>query len=121
DVPKILGLSQWGSPLTVYAEKVHGIFDDSETLPMMLGSALEPVIRKQYETHWGVETYKPEDDVVMHECGVLGAQVDWYAIEQGIKRPVEAKTLSILKLAEWGEEGTDEVPRDYLLQAMTCC
>lgn len=114
EAPAALGLSHWGSALELYREKRGEVArqDLSLSRPWVLwGQLLEPVIRQQYSERTGrvvrlpVETLRHPQHPFMvgHPDGVT---------DDG--RLYEGKIA--VRSDEWGEPGSDQIPRPYLIQ-----
>lgn len=111
DVAPILGLSPWRTPLDVYMDKRGEAPELEDSDPMLWGRLLEPVIRQRYADVTGLAVQTPP----MFRSAThpfMIANVDGIA---GGRRILECKTARTG--AGWGEEGTDEVPDHYALQA----
>lgn len=111
DAPAIMGLSAWKTPLQVYMEK-RGELDNSfyDNEAMEWGRRLEPVIRQKYCDLTGLEVAVPQD-IIRHPLHdfIIGTP-DGLAAD----RVLEIKTAQSMDL--WGEEGTDQIPLNYLVQ-----
>lgn len=78
-----------------------------------LGSRLEPVLLDLAEEKFGEIVERQ----AWYSRDLIGATLDGRVSESG--EVIEAKTSGIVgpsKLAEWGEDGSDECPDQYLLQ-----
>lgn len=119
DVAAILGLSPWGSAADVWASKVYPETPDSAAnTAMKRGIRLEPLILDQAERDLGpIE----RDKTVTGEWPVMEANLDgWHASTNTV---VEVKTTHSFG-PEWGEEGDDALPDNYIVQVMHqmyCC
>lgn len=114
DGPKILLLSRFGTPLTVYEDKVGKSPERPMSLPAWLGLKLEATVAELYteatgrrvrrdaRDHWAKDTDFP-----------MGAHLDFRVVGEP-KRLVEAKTRAYMK--GWGEEGTTEIPPEIWVQ-----
>ena len=116
DLAALVGLSPWGTPLTVYARIVAGKVEREQTPAQRRGTLLEPVVRAMYAEDTGAEILgsvklrHPRyefgraslDDVVRHRGGG--------------RRVLEIKTDGRDRAHVWGEPGTDEVPDYYAVQ-----
>lgn len=115
DVAAVLGLSRYGGPLAVYGRIVHGVEKD-EAPAMSAGKALEPVVLAEYARSTGRAL---DVDVKLERLPRpwLRASLDALScVPGGPLRVVEGKTGSWRVRGEWGKPGTDEVPREYMLQ-----
>lgn len=116
DLASLVGLSPWGTPLTVYARVKSGLSPREQTPAQRRGTLLEPVVREMYRLDTGAEILGPVklrhpryefgraslDDVVRHRGGG--------------RRVLEIKTDGRDRAHHWGEPGTDEVPDYYAVQ-----
>lgn len=111
----ILGLSDWRTALDVYAMKVvggeHAGYADTE--PLRWGKLLERLVLEEYARRTGRSLHE-HPPVVWCKDVPMFANLDAVTMEGG--RVVEAKTSSSGE--GWGEPGTDQVPKAYLIQAM---
>lgn len=116
DAAAILGLSRWGTPLSVWLEKKGEIESGDQSESMYWGTVVEPAIRTRYMEQTGRKVWKP-DGVIRHpvESWMLGSP-DGIVI--GERRGVEIKMVDRFAADEWGEPFTDQAPAYYLVQ---CC
>jgi len=111
----VLGLSPWKTPYQVWCDKV-GLSGEQEASPAMeWGTRLEPVIRQKYADETRRTVRWPVGDeygyMQSERYPFMGATLDGMT-DDG--RGLEIKTSR--SGAEWGDEGTDEVPQAYLIQ-----
>lgn len=112
EIAAAAGLSDYASPYTLW-RRYFQLEEFPETPQQAEGLALEPLIRKAYEDKFGVEVKQIEP--LMHpEYEFLGASPDGLRADNLAN--VELKTVGFRTNSKWGEEGTDEVPMDYLCQ-----
>lgn len=109
------GISEWSQPLEVYLRKRGEIPEFAGNDATRLGTLLEPIVLSEYERRTG-------HDLVTHlplfthtDTPHVGATPDAAVI--GLDFPVEAKTTSHWRAAEFGDEGTDHIPDEYVCQA----
>lgn len=112
DVAPILGISKWTTPLDVYNEKVADTPTEKDSDPMEWGRRLEPVIRQAYADKTGRVVAVPEKQFRSGAHPFMIANVDGVCED----RLLEIKTAR--SGADWGEEGTNEIPDYYLTQVM---
>jgi len=118
DAAAVLGLSPWASPLDVYLEKA-----DPETPPtveteaMYWGNVLEDVITREFAKRTGLKVRRSNvthrldgTPLIAHVDRLIEGAVD------GHRALLEAKASSIWNRDEWGDEGTDQIPKYYLIQ-----
>jgi putative phage-type endonuclease len=139
DLAAILGLSKWRSPYQVWLEKTGRHHSDESTLPMRWGTYAEEFVAREYaeRTGRGVQRYNA---MLRHPEAPLIGHIDRLVIPEGAKTAshkgqirtsigLECKTVSAFAAgrdSEWGPEGTDQVPGQYLVQcaaylALTGC
>jgi putative phage-type endonuclease len=116
DAAAILGLSPWKSAMDVWLDK-RGLTGDERPDPdkeflFELGQLMEPVITGLYEKRTGHATRAGE--LVRHKnAPVLLGTPDRICID--VARGVELKTENQFS-DQFGNEGTDEIPHQYLIQ-----
>lgn len=110
-----LRLSRYESPIDVYLRKIkeHHIGGD-ETAETTRGKMLEPYVMDIYEREGHGKLIRSPDAAFSTEHDFMFATLD--AIRNEDHRPVEVKTAGQFVAHEWGEEGTDNVPQEYLIQ-----
>lgn len=107
-----LGMSQWFTPLELYQSK-KGLGKPIETtIPMMVGTALEPVVLEIFERETGQKVTQRQALMTDPTKPWRRATVDGIAEDGGL---VEAKTSGDFR--GWGK-GEDEVPLPYLYNIM---
>ncbi len=115
DAAPILGLSRFRSPADVYMEKLGLSAEIIPTEAMEWGNRLEDAICAKYAEVNGVKTRKHKRTVHHPQYPWMLAHLDRYVDPDGI---LDAKSAGIWAVSQWGEEGTDQVPDDYRLQAV---
>lgn len=110
------GLSPYAQPIDLYMEK-RGLVPPRESNDAMrLGLLLEPIVLAEYETRTNSVTQRPVPTLYHPEHPFISATPDAMNIDPGTF-PVDAKTSTWRMAHHWGEEGTDEIPEPYVLQA----
>lgn len=115
DSAAIMGLSPWRTAADVYWEKVEPA-PESESANQRRGNALEPFVLDFAQRDLGKKVYRNRRRVLHRGpgAGIIAANLDGIALDGTV---VEAKTSTDLsRREEWGEEDTDEVPTEYLIQ-----
>lgn len=118
DAAAVCGLSRFKSPLDVYLEKKSDVQDEENEEangPIYWGNRLEAVIRADYQLRTGKKVAISNETRRHKKYSHMLANVD--AIIEGENGILECKTTNAFKSNEWGNEGTDEIPIEYLLQA----
>jgi putative phage-type endonuclease len=114
DIAAILGVSPYKTAVDVYIDKTTPIENENNInvhSPLYWGHQHETPILKAYEIETG-NLVSTIDTVYDKENDFLFANVD--GVTKNKKVIVEAKTSALKK--EWGEEGTNQIPKHYLCQ-----
>lgn len=115
DAPVIAGASPYKTPLALWLEKKGRVPPIKETLPMKIGTALEPTILGEWMQLMGREVHAVGDTLFDMQNPALFAHID--GCVTGALEGVEAKWVGNPS-SEWGEPGTDSVPPHVFIQ---CC
>jgi putative phage-type endonuclease len=128
DIAKIAGISKFGGAMDVWLEKIGQSAPLIETERMYWGTRLEDVVAKEYARRSGNKVRQAPtttDPVTGLRARVIRYSEDrpWRManvdrLTSIPKRGFEAKTADNFAAADFGEEGSDQVPPDYLLQCM---
>ncbi|HEY6568569.1 MAG TPA: YqaJ viral recombinase family protein [Actinomycetota bacterium] len=113
DAAKILGLSRWGTPLTVYNRIVHGDTGGQMSLSAWLGLKLERVVGEMYTTKTGQALRVDNKHHRRPGYDWQVAHLDFRA-RGNPKLLVECKTRAYA--TGYGEDGTGEIPADVYVQ-----
>ena len=112
EMSAILGLSRYRSSLDIYLAKTTEPTASQDSPQSKRGRRLESVVLDMYEEDHG-EVIRGEK-IVSKKYPFMFASLDAARKDNG--RPVEAKTAGVYAAREWGEEGTDNVPQEYIIQ-----
>ena len=117
DVPAILGLSPFSSPIKVWRSKVGDSEDQADSEAMYYGRLFERPILTAYEKRTGKELVYPRPFLLQRSKAVplIGATLDAWRRED--EAPVDAKNVGFHSEV-YGEEGTDDFPPHYAAQLM---
>lgn len=119
DVAAICGLSKWKTPLDIYMDKL-GLSEPSEENQFTyFGNVLEPIIREEYQRRTGNRViYDFNSPFTSSAYPWMIANVDGISLDKNTRTiaVTEFKTASQYSLDQWGEEGTDQIPNEYLFQ-----
>lgn len=126
DAPKVLGVSEWGTPLDLWREKTGRKvveIDEARQKRFARGHKLEPFIRemtieKLRELGHDVKLVGKNRRHTDTSLRFLRAEIDFEIELDGVLTNVDAKSVGGTARAKWGTEGTDEIPLDYLAQFM---
>lgn len=115
DVSAVLGLNPYRTAYEVWLDKRDLLEPWEGNAATELGSRLEPALLDEAEARWG----ELQRNVVA-VCGdaPIAATLDGWLVDR--EEVVEAKTAGLLSdfadVGEWGEEYTDEIPEQYVIQ-----
>jgi putative phage-type endonuclease len=120
DCAAALGLSPYRTPLDLYYEKLGELPPEPETPAMRRGKRREAMVLDEYAEDRDVTLV--EQVFVRHPAlPWMTATLDGVVPGDDYPRPgviVEAKWVGGRMARDWGEPGTDDVPRHVLAQAM---
>lgn len=106
-----LGLSPFFTELELYQSKIGAGHPIEETIPMMVGTALEPVAIALFERETHLEVIDRQRQFIDPTCSWRRCTVDGMAPDGWV---VEAKSSGDFR--GWGD-GEDDVPEHYLFNA----
>jgi putative phage-type endonuclease len=118
DVAAVLGMSRYKTATDVWLEKTKPEeVVQSENEFIYWGNRLEKVVAEEYKTGNKCKLIEPKKSFYDKTCPYLIANPDRIIrkSERG-KGILECKTCSAYKNSEWGEEESDQIPTEYLLQ-----
>lgn len=112
DAAAVLGLSRWGTPLSVWAEKTGQVVrPDDDALRLKLGHRMEPIVAELFEEETGKKVETVADTLFHPKYPFIACNLDRRVV--GENAIVQLKTAASWKAKEWEE---DEIPREYILQ-----
>jgi putative phage-type endonuclease len=123
DIASIFGVSPWKTALDLYEEKTAETFVQPEIEPkreklFRRGKKLEPWIMELLEEEHGINIFQRNQRYVDDEYSWMRCEIDFEFMHDLGHCNGEAKTVSPFAAKDWGEEGADEIPLYYCLQAM---
>lgn len=115
DIAKIIGLSRWGTPLKLWAEKTGKLPspDLSNVEAVEMGTRLEQFVADLFAVKTGKSVRRSPKYYQHPDYPYMIAHVD--RLVTGTDELLECKTCSAFKADEW--EG-EEIPQEYILQVM---
>lgn len=112
DAAKVLGISRWGGPLTVYMDKLWLLPPEEEQSEAAYwGTTLEEVVAREFTRRSGLRVRRKNAIVHHPDYPWMIANVDREVV--GTNKGLECKTTSAFNAAEWTG---DDVPDAYYLQ-----
>ena len=112
DAAKVLGLSRWGGPLTVYLDKTGYLPPEEEPSEAAYwGTTLEDVVATEFVRRTGLRVRRRNAIMYHPDHPWMIANVDRVIV--GSNRGLECKTVSAFKADEWRG---DEIPDAYYIQ-----
>jgi putative phage-type endonuclease len=123
DIGCLFGVNPWKSAYDLWEEKTAETFIAPQIEPkrqklFRRGKKLEPWIIELLEEEQGLFIQKRNQRYVDEQYPFMECEVDFEFMHEVGLCNGEAKTVSPFAVAEWGEEGSDEIPLSYCLQAM---
>lgn len=109
------GLSPWESPASLYLRKIGEAEPIEESEAMVWGNRLEPLIADAYTERTGFAFADEQWFTRSKAFPFMLATIDRVRSDG---RVVELKTVGARQASEWGESGTDEIPRWYTVQVL---
>lgn len=114
DAPVVAGLSAWKQPLQLYYEKRGEVeFEGPQVEHLQFGNLLEDVIAQEAARRLEVKVRRVNRLLHHKEYPFMVGYIDRDIV--GKPWILECKNVGF-KSAEWGPDGSDEVPEAYLIQ-----
>ena len=115
DCSKILGLSKYGTPLSVWAEKTGEIVpeDISGKLNVKLGTKLEQTVAELFTEETGLKVVRANETKFHPKYDFLGANIDRKIVGQNVG--LECKYFSAWRAKEFAD---NEAPADAIFQCL---
>jgi len=113
DSPALMGLSPWGGPMDVWLDKMGMREPSAPSLPMWLGTRLEPLVAELFTARTGIKVRRRHGLIRSKDHPVLIGHVDFTGLEVKTSRSANG----------WGPDGEvvdapdgSAVPINYLVQ-----
>ncbi len=111
DAPAVLGISRYKTPFELFEEKLGRREPENENWEMARGKALEPLLRQHYADTTGRAVMLPHGAMRHAKYPFITYNPDGLTDDGRLQ---EFKTAGFGH--GWGEEGSDEIPHEYLVQ-----
>lgn len=123
DVAVILGLSNYSTPLQLFLEKTGKTPiapEKKESDVQYWGNVMEPILVQEFRRrNNNIKVSFPKDTIVHPLFDFMRANLDGYIDDW--EMVLETKTADCRKAYEWGADGSDIVPLEYLVQVVHYC
>ncbi|MDR1020859.1 MAG: YqaJ viral recombinase family protein [Synergistaceae bacterium] len=116
DAAKVLGISKWGGPLSVFMDKTGRSPEREMTEAMEMGVLLEEAVARLFMSRTGFRVARVNGILRHPEHPWMLASVDRRIV--GHKSGLECKTAHFMKAAQWEGDG---LPDDYYCQTQHYC
>src|SRR3990167_8887427 len=114
EAAEVLGLSRWGTPLSIWADKTGKLNKpQEEKLHQWLGTELEEVVAKRFMFETGKKVHRVNEAFVHSKYPFLRAHIDRKV--EGENAILQCKTVTPYKAKEWDGE---DVPHEYIVQEL---
>lgn len=111
EIAAALGISRYKTPFELFEEKLGRKEPQDDNWNMARGRQMEPLLRQHFADSTGLNVMVPSEPIVHEKYKWMRYSPDGLC---------EGKVLAEFKTATnkqgWGEEGTDEIPAEYILQ-----
>lgn len=114
DAAGVCGVSKWATPVSVYLDKVTPFIEEKVNPVFERGNLIESVIKSLFTKKTGKIISEKIETVFDDDHSFLLANIDGYLPRE--KALVEIKHYSKFQQSAWGEDDTDQIPDDYLIQ-----
>jgi len=113
DAAPAIGVSPWKTALQLWLEKRGEAEPEPENDAMHLGKLLEPVVLSMFTRRTGNRVLAHQQRFIHPEYPWMACTVDGLTDDGTV---VEAKTANWRVAEKFGEEGTDAIPEEYVIQ-----
>ena len=122
----VCGMSRYSQPIEIYNRKKKISVPPPQNAAMRRGTLFEPVVLQMYEDRVGGGLWKTPPMFIHPKHKFMSATPDAMWCETVVPSltdnswddciPVEAKTTERFNSDSFGEEGTDQIPQEYIFQ-----
>ena len=119
EAAKVCGVSPWGGLFDVWLFKTQGIVPE-ETDRMYWGSKLEAAVIGRFAEDHPDANVTPLHHVIFRHPKIdfMGCSPDGIAGDSKNRAIIEAKTTGVMQADRWGDQGTDQIPAEVLVQCL---
>ncbi|MFH1743478.1 MAG: YqaJ viral recombinase family protein [bacterium] len=117
DIAAIMGLNPYKGPIDVWLDKTGRESRVVDNDAVTWGVHLEEPIAEMYRERNSVKFVRLQNPLAVHpKHPFLMASPDRILYPKSLKEGLEIKTAGLRMAHKWGEEGTDQIPEEYLMQ-----
>lgn len=117
DAAAACGVSQWNTRLGLFMDKTGQAPDKEETQRMYWGKRLEGIVAEEYAKRTGHTVDQVNAILRSRAHPFMLANPDRAVLDDNRGLGIlECKTVDRYAAKEWGEDGSDQVPKEYLIQ-----
>jgi putative phage-type endonuclease len=117
DIAAIMGLNKYKGPFDVWLEKTGREARTVEGDAVTWGVHLEDPIAEFYRARNDVKFVRLTNPLAVHsKYPFLLASPDRILYPRSLKEGLEIKTAGLRMAHKWGDEGSDDIPEEYLMQ-----
>jgi len=118
EVATILGLNPYKSAYELWLEKTGRVEpeDISQKFAIRRGNDMEALVAKWFSEDTGMTVHRVNKTLTNPDHPYLVGHIDRRIV--GAKEGLECKTANWRMAAKFGEQGTDDVPANYLIQCV---
>lgn len=118
DISSLAGVNPWRSAFDVYIDKTSDEINEFSNQFTHWGNILEPVVADEFGRVMNAQIKAPPKPIMsLPDHPHIMASLDRIAImPDGEEVVVEVKTTSSRNASKWGEQMTDQIPIQYLVQ-----
>lgn len=113
DAPAAVGVSPWRTPYQLWQEKTGEAEPQPDTPILAFGRMVEDFVRGEFSRLHGVQVLRPRTMHVHPKYAWMAGHLDGVISP---RRIFEAKSARFR--TGWGEEGSDDIPTQYLVQCL---
>ena len=112
DTPALMGLTQYASAVSLWAQKTGRVVEDDEAFEderMRWGTKLEPLVAEEYDRQTGRGVTRWGELLSYSELPFILATPDYWTVQDGVRIPVEIKTTDVSRGSDWADGPPDRV------------
>lgn len=117
DTAILAGFSKWSTPLEIYLDKIGQLPEKEMTMAQKMGLKMEPIIADLYMEATGNVLELCEEHQTHPDYPFIGANPDRRTVGSPASSTINVQLKkAAFRSDDWGEQGTDQIPTDYMIQ-----